>query len=741
MVEQKRWEQIEELLQAALDLDPDARPAFLRAACDGDNDLRREIESLLARETEAERLDSPDILIANRCGDQTAMSLTGKRIGHYLIERRIGAGGMGVVYRAHDASLDRTVAIKVLPPELSANPARAERLDREARLASALNHPNIVTIHAVGDHAESKFIVSEYVDGRTLRQVLTDPTTGNGRPLDYDKCLDIAIQVASALTAAHTRWIIHRDIKPANIMLRDDGIVKVLDFGIAKLDEPATDPPADTGPLAGASPANPSSGSELTIPGAVIGTASYMSPEQARGEQLDGRTDLFSLGVVLYEMVTGRRLFEGATRAAATRALLRAKNPLPANVRIDSVAGPFEEVIRKCLQFRRDDRYASAAEMLEALELIKKQRAARKSRRMVLLIAGVLVVLALVASVGVAALLSVRYEWEERRLRDGHTAGVRKAALSPDGELLVSVGEDSRIIVWDFVRRTRLATLTDHSAWVVSVAFSPDGKWFVTGGYDRKAIVWDATHFKHAMTLEGHDGPVTGLAFSPDGRLLASASSEEPSDRTILWEVGLWKKIRELPTGAGDWGNILFSHDGNLLISKRYRTDHLWHSRTGQPVDEREASRLPLGTLRSFSPGNGVALSPNEKQAVVVESAGIVRFIDLTHPGANRRLQAHTDHVRAVAYSPDGKLLATGAEDIILWEPATQKVITHFVYPSAVWSVQFSLDARWLVSTHGDGSIVIWDMIERKRAANLNEHIESVRAVAISHDGKRAASA
>ncbi len=483
----ERWQRVEEVYHSALERAPGQRAAFLAEICGSDDELRREVESLLRHGDSQEALvdrpawEAAGELLGTHTMDQ-ASELAGRRISHYEILQKLGEGGMGAVYKARDTRLGRLVAIKTLPRDKIEDPDRKRRFVQEAKAASALNHPNIVNVYDIDQAGGVEFIAMEYVPGKTLGDVIGRKGLPLGRALDY------AVQMAGALAAAHAAGIVHRDLKPANVMVTETGVVKLLDFGVAKLTQPQ-EPRATVGSVP-----------VKTEEGAIVGTAAYMSPEQAEAKPVDARSDIFSFGTVLYEMVTGRRAFRGDTNVSALAAIIK-EDPAPLGAQIPR---DLEKVIKRCLRKDPAHRFQHMDDLRVALEELKEESesgaleavaAPRPTRRWAWAVAVV------------AAVLLGAGAWYFLRLKPAETAMVRFAVGAPDKTVLGRVG-----------------SAVDPTT--VPFAVSPDGRRVVLSATsaDGKSQLWVRSLDTLAVQpLAGTEGAV-GAFWSPDSRSIGFAA-------------------------------------------------------------------------------------------------------------------------------------------------------------------------------------------------------------------------
>ena len=368
-----RWRRVEDLFHSALERDPSDRESFLDAACADDRALREQVEGLLDSYNEAgDFIEKPLVEDSHSSRSKKSTpseSIIGHKIGSYEILSLLGAGGMGEVYLARDVRLDRQIALKLLPAQFTQFPDQVERFEREARAASALNHPNIITIHDIGQEGDTHFIATEFVQGNTLREIIA-----KGK-IKLRDGLSVAIQIASALAAAHSAGIVHRDIKPENVMSRPDGLVKLLDFGLAKPIKSETTTgnlqnPATAGAQADTRPTDPGQ----TDPAMMMGTLAYLSPEQARMEKVDRRTDVFSLGIVIYEMATGAQPFRGDNPSAILTAIQN-QPPAPIMALDAELPAELERILQRALEKDRAARYQTAAELRDDLQRLEQKLA------------------------------------------------------------------------------------------------------------------------------------------------------------------------------------------------------------------------------------------------------------------------------------------------------------------------------------------------------------------------------
>jgi serine/threonine protein kinase/Tol biopolymer transport system component len=544
----ERWQQVKQIFHAALEREPAVRSVFLGEACGTDRALRSEVESLISsHEEDGSFIDSPAFgTNAGLLADDALALETGARLGVYEIVVPLGAGGMGEVYLASDHRLGRRVALKILPEAFTSKTDRLRRFEQEARAASALNHPNIITIYEIGEADGAHFIATEYIEGETLRRHLRRAHAG------VDESLRVAIQIADALSAAHKAGIIHRDIKPENVMLRPDGYVKVLDFGLAKLAERAagdSDPEAPTRALVN------------TNPGVVMGTAQYMSPEQARGLEVDARTDIFSLGVVLYEMIAGREPFGGET-ATDTLSNILQKEPPPLARFAAGVPPELERIVAKALRKDREERYQVVKDLLLDLKSLKQELefAAMRER------AGVATELRHTGQTDDVSQPRIGSHANETRLAShAQTADSEHASLQTHepasrtnenrtAEMTTGVAPQMRA-----ARTRRIGVAALVALCLVAIAAAGFYK-FVLPRLQRPA------HFAATrITQITNTGKTIDVAVSPDGKYAAYVVIDAGQQSLWVKQLGVANDRQIVaPARVGYWG-ITFSPDGSEI--------------------------------------------------------------------------------------------------------------------------------------------------------------------------------
>ena len=521
-----RWKQIDELFDAVLDLPETERERFLSEKCAGDFELKNKILNLLKATTTGNFMEQSamGVIARNLAEEKTIVidrQVIGRAFGAFRIERRIGAGGMGEVYLATDEKLKRKVALKILPAEYTTNDERVKRFELEARAISALNHPNIVTIHDVGNAGNINFIATEFVEGRTLREMI-------GEKLNLAEILNIMMQVCDALGSAHAAGITHRDIKPENIMLRPDGYAKVLDFGLAKLNASETHAVNDFA---------------KTAKGIIIGTPAYMSPGQVTGDNVDHRTDLWSVGVVLYELLTGTNPYKKETRQATFQSIMMDEPPLASTINPE-VSGELDRILFKALEKDPDISYQSAADLRADLRRIRREidsstgsrergltqrRQDAKARGKYLVFASLLAFLLIGAGVWYFAFYKKQtnpIDWSKAQsvpLTDLPGTEIFPT-LSPDGKSFIFAAKSARGDFDLYLQRVgdkRARNITEDCLDNDTMpAFSPDGERvaFLSGGGESKGIYVMSTTGENVRRISDFG---SHPSWSPDGKEIA----------------------------------------------------------------------------------------------------------------------------------------------------------------------------------------------------------------------------
>jgi Tol biopolymer transport system component len=655
----------------------------------------------------------------------------GQTVSHYRILEKLGGGGMGVVYKAEDTRLKRPVALKFLPEDFSKDPGLLERFGREAQAASGLNHPSICTIYDIDEHEGRRFIAMELLEGRTLRERIL------GQPLPVEDILDLAIQIAGGLDVAHAKGIIHRDIKPANIFVTERGLVKILDFGLAKLVGDIPVRTAATGQTLEA--ANP-----LTSPGAALGTVAYMSPEQARGEELDARTDLFSLGVVLYEMATGQQAFRGNTSAVIFDAILHKAPMAPVRLNPD-LPVDLERIINKALEKDRKLRYQSAADMRVDLERLKRDSTSAHATA-----AGILELPATqsawakpgrrrwgfwgVGAVAVLGLAIATFIVLSRQKPSPEAAVPRvvnavKVTTNIWVEDYPSWSPDGRTFAYQSDQTGNWDRTQDSPADDIAPSWSPDGQWIAffsyregggffimpgVGGKPRKVVSWPWPA----------GNPFPGLAqWSPDSTQLAFARGQR---------VGPWIEILTLANSASRKLTLPESPRNNYILDLSWSPDGRWlaYGRALSSISatselwltralDGQSFQLTDGTRKDWSP----TWSADSRELYFISDRGgtpdLWRYVlrDDGRPAGNPQQVTAGIEMSHAALSANGKKIAYAKgrnarnafrAPILADRSATWADTTQLIYDEAeIESIDVSRDGRLVVSSDRSGN---WDV-------------------------------
>jgi eukaryotic-like serine/threonine-protein kinase len=623
MKSSERWKQAKEILYPALEMTAAERSSFLDEKCGSDIELRREIESLIAAHSSAaERFESPAVeMIASVVSDEEPDGMVGRHLGNYEIVEKLGEGAMGEVYLARDARLGRKVALKILPGFFTQDPDRLRRFQQEARAASALNHPNILTIHEVGHIESVHYIATEFIDGESLRHQM------NRAPLKLREAVDIATQVASALAAAHDAGIIHRDVKPENIMLRKDGIVKVVDFGLAKWT------PSQTSESEASTMVN-------TDEGIVMGTAHYMSPEQARGIKVDSRTDIWSLGCVLYEMLAVRSPFEAPTVGDVIVSILE-REPPPLVQYVRPVPAELQRIITKALAKDREKRYQSVKDLLVDLKNLRDEMGSEAKF--------------------------------ERSVRPAANTTTRTNALAAVDDTHEPTTRTTEIIAVQpnsnaeyLIKQVKLHKKGVVAATAVVVAILAGAAFGSVWLY--RSYLQNETSKQPGVSLQTmkitrltSTGNASQAVISPDGRYVVHVSGQEGQQHLRVRQVNTNSDVQIVAPAEVRYTGLTFSRDGDFVF-------YVVSDKNNPQPTLYQVPVLGGATRKLISNvGSAVTFSPDGKRLAFIRQfleQGEEGLVVANADGSGERriaVRKFPNFFRSVSWSPDGKTIACGA--------------------------------------------------------------------------------
>ena len=652
----ERLKKIEEIYHAVLETAPPNRKEFLQEHCGGDIDLRLEIESLLSFEkTFASIIDSPPASLINGFfSEQKKPSLIGTQINQYKILSLLGEGGMGTVYLAQDTKLERQVAIKFLSDNFVKERSSLERFFREAKSSSALNHPNIITVHEIGEFENRPFIATEFIDGITLKEFLLQAK------IPLTDLIDIAVQVVSALSTAHKAGIIHRDIKPDNVMSRRDGIVKVLDFGLAKISQTSKeiDPEANTQEKLS------------TIHGLIMGTPQFMSPEQARGKKVDNRTDIWSFGVLLYQMLTRKLPFQGETTSDIIASILKSEPP-PLTQFWTDISPELEKITLKCLRKRRSERYQNIDELLSELKSFRRDLEFGTKTKP----------------------LNFRISEQIENEKDTDAKFARITAENSD----IHSSKLSSIFSQTIGRaKTHPVSLGLIFITIISLLAA------IGIGFSRLNLSVNQVDSFSKMKLAKvtFDGTATNITtVSPDGKYIVYALSDEGKQSLMLRQVAASSVIQLVPPAEVNYAGFTFTPDNNYIYYTVSKSDNV-----------AELYELPVlgGIPRKIANdvGGKVTFSPDGKMMAFVRAEKSLMLAD-NKGGSQRILANYTEWETPVLaeWNPDGKTIMSS-----VFSSATSEFYLNEISINDGTEKRFS-DLHWLningLAWLSDGSGII----------------------------------